>query len=432
MNIKSTLLASVLTCMGIHSFAQSHTITIHSNNRAASLLMSSSEYQSYVSNDGFNDNTTRQNLVKEIYQKFNDDFDFVFLVLNETQIPSNLTYYGELIKVSNNTSGLGMNNYSFAADYGSKGKLQSVIALTALTYAKFGPTLHEIAHNWGNFAIQTATFQNGQGFDNYIPHWGFTGGNTKGQLGGFTQSSLVVKGNITYEVEAFGSFANGGNGLPYNQLELYLMGMIPAAEVSDFDVFSGITAASDGSNGKIEFVASTRTTWTAAKLAQDLGARNPSSVNAQKKFKALFVVVTPTPLTETQWTTIDEQVGWFGEAKDDGTSLYNFWEATGGRASIETGGLDLATGIHTMATDKHDYLSVSPNPANDLIRLSTTDGQVMKKIIVYNTIGQFIMESNADAENYELNIATIKSGFYTIQIELANGSFLYSRLQVLK
>jgi hypothetical protein len=434
MKRKFTLTLALVSCFWLQSKSQDHTITIHSNNRVASLLMTGPEYQSYVANDEFLNNAVRQNLVKDIYKKFNDDFDFVFLVLNETTIPTNLTYYGMLIKVSNNIGGIGQNNYSYAPDYGSHGKLQSVMALTALTFVKSGPTLHEIMHNWGNFGIQTATFQNGQGFDNYIPHWGFTGGSDRGQLGGFKQNTLVVKANNTYEVETFGSFANGGNGLPYNQLELYLMGMIPASEVNDFDVFSGITSATDGSNGKIEFVASTRTTWNSAKLTQDLGARTPSSVTAQKKFKALFVVLTPTPLTPTQWTSIDEQVSWFSETQSDGTPLYNFWEATGGKATIETGNLNLATGIQSIADDLNAYISVSPNPAGDVIRMASTAGQAFGKISFFNTLGQLMMESNPEipVTDIELNTGDLQAGVYTLQIEMEGGKVLYSRVSIAK
>ncbi len=434
MKINVTLTIALVSCFWLQSKSQTHTITVHPNHRAASLLMSSSEYQAYIANDQFTDNTTRQNLVKDIYKRFNDDFDFIFLVLNETSIPSNLTYYGQLIKVSNNITGIGMNNYSSAADYGSFGKLQSVMALTALSYVKSGPTLHEVMHNWGNFAIQTATFQNGQGFDNYIPHWGFTGGNTKGQLGGFKQSTLVAKGNNTYEVEAFGSFANGGNGLPYNQLEMYLMGMIPVSEVSDFDVFSGITSATDGSNGKIEFVASTRTTWNSAKITQDLGTRNPSSATSQKQFRALFVVLTPTPLTETQWTSIDDQVNWFTKAQDDGTGLYNFWEATGGRATFKADDLHLATGLNDVEKRNGGFLSIAPNPANEFIRLASTAGQGFKKVSIYNTLGQLMMETSPDEHlsNIELSTAGLPNGFYSVLMELADGKSYYSRVSIAK
>jgi hypothetical protein len=432
MKTKFTLTMALVSCFWFQSKSQTHTITIHPNHRAASLLMTSSEYQAYITNDQFTNNTIRQNLVKDIYKKFNDDFDFIFLVLNETTMPSNLTYYGQLIKVSNTVTGIGMNNFSEAANYGSFGKLQSVMALTALTYVKSGPTLHEIMHNWGNFGIQTATYQNGQGFNNYIPHWGFTGGNTKGQLGGFKQSTLVVKGNNTYEVEAFGSFANGGNGLPYNQLELYLMGMIPVSDVNDFDVFSGLTSATDGSNGKIEFVASTRTTWNSAKITQDIGTRNPSSATSQKQFRALFVVLTPTPLTDAQWTSINDQVSWFGNLADDGTGLYNFWEATGGKATIQTGDLHLATGVNDIAKTDNDFLAVAPNPANDFIRLASTHGQGFKKINIFNTLGQLVLETTPDVQlnTIELSTAGLPNGFYSVQMEMADGKALYSRVTI--
>jgi hypothetical protein len=423
---------ALVSCFWLQSKGQDHTITIHPNHRVASLLMSSSEYQAYVSQDQFNDNTVRQNLVKDIYKKFNDDFDFVFLVLNETSIPSTTPYYGQLIKVSNSVTGLGMGTYNGGTDYGSKGKLQAVMALTALTYVKSGPTLHEIMHNWGNFAIQTATYQGGS-INNYMPHWGFTGGNTKGQLGGFKQSTLVAKGSNTYEVEAFGSFANGGNGLPYNQLEMYFMGMIPVSEVESFDVFSNISSATDGSNGKVEFVATTRTTWNAAKITADLGARNPSNTSSQKQFRALFVVLTPTALNETQWTSIDDQVSWFSKTESDGNAnLYNFWEATNGKATINTSDIHLSTGIQDLAGKSSGYISVSPNPATDLIRLVSDDQKGFSKISIYNTLGQLMLESVPEKglSDLEFNTSSLKNGYYTIHIEQEDGKTFYSRVNI--
>ena len=73
-----------------------------------------------------------------------------------------------------------------------------------------------------------------------IPHWGVSSVN--GQLGGFALSSLEELGEGLYQANPFGTFANGGNRLPYSSLELYLMGMIPEEEVEDIVSFSGLSA----------------------------------------------------------------------------------------------------------------------------------------------------------------------------------------------
>ena len=208
--------------------------------------------------------------------------------------------------------------------------------LTALEYLKYGPALHEVAHSWANFALAThsvnAPGSNISSFE-YGSHWGFTGGSTKGQLGGFKQSSLIEHGNNLYTVEPFGPNANGGNGIPYNELELYLMGMIPISSVSNFDMFTDITSFTTSLTA-YDFTASTRTTYTPESLEDQLGARVPSSGNSQKDFKLLIVVLTDNPLTEEEWNRVDATAEWFSKKGDDGTSLYNFWEATNGAGSI--------------------------------------------------------------------------------------------------
>ena len=208
--------------------------------------------------------------------------------------------------------------------------------LTGLEYLKYGPALHELAHQWANFALPTH-FVDAPGSNitsyPYGSHWGLTGGSTKGQLGGFKQSSLIENGSNSYTVDEFGPFANGGNGIPYNELELYLMGMIPISSVSNFDMFTNITSLTVNSS-TFDFTASTRTTYTLQSLEDLLGERVPSIGNSQKDFKLLVVVITDAPLSDDEWNKVDATAEWFSKKGDDGTSLYNFWEATNGVGSI--------------------------------------------------------------------------------------------------
>ena len=313
-----------------------HTFELHSNDRVSSLLMTDSEYSNWVTNDGFTDPSLRIDLINDIYKKFPDKYDFIFLVLNEPSIPSSLYYYGMLIGVSNDVQGIGKYNYDYSSDYGSSGRLKAVMQLTGLEYLKYGPALHELAHQWANFALPTHSVDGpGSDITSYLygSHWGFTGGSTPGQLGGFKQSSLIENGNNSYTVDEFGPFANGGNGIPYNELELYLMGMIPVSSVSSFDMFTDITSLAVDSS-TFDFTASTRTTYTPESLEELLGERVPSAGNSQKDFKLLVVVITDDPLSDDEWDKVDATAEWFSKKEDDGTSLYNFWEATNGVGSI--------------------------------------------------------------------------------------------------
>jgi hypothetical protein len=322
--------------------------TIHKDGGIASVQMSQSRYDSWINNDDFNDATKRQNLMKEVYKVFKDDFEFTFLILNETVRPASLSYTGQLQFVSSTTTGIGITPFDNSPDYGSQGKLKSVMALTRDNYIRYGPSLHELMHTWGNFSVNTEAFDPwGPGSGNYgfKPHWGISG--CGGQLGGFDQSSLQtnIDGNPkkysgTFDGDPeWGQFANGGNGLAYSNYELYLMGMIPASQITPFDVFTDITSY-DYYTGT--WTADTRTTYDKTNLEQANGVRVPDFSASQKKFKLLALVLTPTALTEAQWNTQSAGAEWFSMEGDEGTSSYNFWEATNGVGSID---LDLSNSI---------------------------------------------------------------------------------------
>ncbi|WP_196894488.1 T9SS type A sorting domain-containing protein [Aureivirga marina] len=306
--------------------AQTHTIVVHPNNRVASLQMTPEEYQSWKANDDFGDNTKRYALTQDLYQKFGDDFDFIFYVLNEDNVPSTLNYYGKLIGVSNDIQGIGSNIYDNSGNHGSNGKLQAIMQLSSKSSIQNGPALHELMHNWGNYILTTD-----------VPgHWGYTGGSGKGQLGGFKQSTLVENGNNSYTVGSFGLNANGGNSVPFTDLELYLMGLIPASDVEDFDAFTGITNLQYNPNGTDTFTAATRVTHNGATIVAEHGARVPDYQTSQKEFKLLTIVLTDTPLTDEEWDVYDGHVERFGRNGDNGIAgNYNFWEATNGLATLD-------------------------------------------------------------------------------------------------
>lgn len=338
------ILSMILLASFNNLFSQTHVITIHKNQRVASLELTPEEYASWIAEDGFLKWNPRvgANFLKEVYQKFKDEFDYVFFVLNESERPSTILYDGINIRISNNVTGIGLAISNFSSGAGSSGRLKSVMQLSRKDYILNGPTLHELMHNWGNYAIKTSTFFGTLNSD-YRPHWGVTGGNTPGQLGGFVQSTLKtnVDGNPKkYQVGFFGHNANYGNSVPYNEMELYLMGMIPITSVTPFDVFRDITSFDFST---YTFTANTRVTYDQSRIISELGMRSPSWVDSQKDFRLLIIVLTDTPLTEPEWDLFDTQSEIFGRRSDDGDpNNFNFWEATGGRGTIETGNLNNA------------------------------------------------------------------------------------------
>jgi len=413
--------------------AQTHQIEIHSNNRVASLLMTSSEYSNWISNDEFNDPAIRKALFKDIYKKFQDEFDFIFLVLNEDTKPANLPY-GQLIQVSNSITGLGLNVFDNTADYGSGGKLQAVMHLTKLNYLRSGPSLHELMHNWGNFGIPTEAVSGpGSNLSSfaYIPHWGFTGGSTKGQLGGFQQSSLVDNGSGSYTVDSFGPNANGGNSIPYNEMELYLMGMIPVNQVTNFDVFSDITSLTINTS-TFDFEASSRTTYSPASIVSLLGDRAPSSATSQKDFKLLVVVLTDQPLTTAQWDIVDSDAEKFGRKSSDGSSSFNFWEATNGVGSMEIANLQNSiVGVQELFVNAN--ISMYPVPATDMLTIEINDPTIqVTDLNVFNSVGQriSILSSPVNQSTIKLDVSQFPNGLYIFNFTTKEGTIVSRKVLV--
>ena len=259
---------------------------------------------------------------KKVYEYFKDDFDFIFVLSNEQQVPDGL-YAGISYKVQNDIEGIGSVIYNGSSSYGSEGRLKSVIHLPVPGFIVNGPFLHEIAHYWGN-----------QGF---IPttvggHWGYA--NVGGQLGGFDE--LVDLGDHTFQGKmegenGFGTFANGGNSVPYGNLELYLMGLIDVNELNDIQY-----AENPESQGSGKFTADNIITLTVADLILEHGSRVPSVQNSQKEFNAITVVLSHEKMLDSALATISTNLENFARKStpDNSWNGFNFWQATGERASI--------------------------------------------------------------------------------------------------
>lgn len=236
-------------------------------------------------------------------------------------------YYGNHQRVKNSVKGIGISLYDSTITYGSAGRLQGVTHLSYLAGLRYGPSLHELMHQWGNFIVETS----------YPSHWGFSSGG--GQLGGFKRDTLVDLGGGIFQANngnanstTFSEHANGGTSLPYSEIELYLMGMKDKAQVQPLIVAVN-PQWTDYSTGK--FSADGFTEYAIEDIIQTHGDRIPSVNDSQKIFKAIAVVLTPRPLTETEWENVDQQVANFSLAGDDGNpSNYTFREATSGLATI--------------------------------------------------------------------------------------------------
>ncbi|PXX34933.1 uncharacterized protein DUF4214 [Undibacterium pigrum] len=217
-----------------------------------------------------------------------------------------------------------------------------------------GPLLHEIFHQFGNYALPTT--------DAY--HWGFS--SVGGQLGGWNSSRFSSLGGNQYhaaatlpfypgtsqstidsvsaQLNAFSEYTSGGNSVPYAPLELYSMGLIASSEVPDV-LIAQSPAWIDRSKGN--FLATGFTKYTAEEygnLMVAAGEVKPDMAKARRSFRTLTIVLTDKDtLQKTTSDLITSSISQFTKpafadefwAKSGVNLIHNFWMATGGRATYQ-------------------------------------------------------------------------------------------------
>jgi hypothetical protein len=334
------------------------------NNILLKVVIDNSQLEKLITSNTTSIFLTLQPISNLIYQKFKDDFDFLFFVLDKSSTETaNITkLHGVNMRVSNSIGGLGLSTNSNASAWGSDGKLKSAMFIPYNTGIAAGPTLHEFAHNWAAYIVPCYYPDNAPSGG----HWGMS--NAGGQLGGFKYVRTVVanppehldkilyQGSMSNTVDDTGAFtsgfgenANHGNSVPYSDIELYLMGMKSAQDLRDsnfrLDVYEGNAFNLNPPNSfeKGYFYSTQILSYDIDDLITQAGPRTPDFASSQKNFKVLTVMLTD-ETGEDHTDTIIRQMEWFaGEvgATDDSivSYIYNFARATGGVGSLEVEGI---------------------------------------------------------------------------------------------
>lgn len=316
-------------------------ITLHKSGYLVSYLVSPQEYEAYRD---LNAPDPAIQAVQEAYAFFKDDFDFVFVINNEEKdfkimgngITFALRTYPEIGLGSLTTFEGGLPYVKVSTPLENEtNRLMTMIHFAHRDAIQKGPVLHEMMHRWGNFVLP--------GPREYAMHWGFS--DVGGQLGGF--SDLEPTGDGTFHAfnrfrkdKCFSPNAPSGtwdtrNSIPYSPLELYLIGLIGIDEIP-----SEITILENGRfvDDAACIVSGVKQVYKTEALFRKV--RQPGLADSQKTFKILTIVVTRQTLAENEWDHYIHQLEWFEfQGDDDDPSLYNFWEATGGRAMVELGKL---------------------------------------------------------------------------------------------
>ncbi|RME85160.1 MAG: hypothetical protein D6775_03540 [Caldilineae bacterium] len=219
-------------------------------------------------------------VVNRFYDFLGDDYDFL-LLLQEPSRMANRHYMG----IRNDIQGIGLTIFDASADYGSSGRLQGIVYYPLSTYYDGAEETfsHEIGHRWMVFLKDV------DGLLGIGPHWpvstlaqGIMGYNSATSSQGLSFPYTVQdNGNGTYTLTP-------AQHHTFNDMELYLMGLVPPQAVGDHIVF--VDQEQTLCNGCI--LQGPVNIVRADDIIKVYGQRAPSYARAQREFRVASIIVT--------------------------------------------------------------------------------------------------------------------------------------------
>ncbi len=218
------------------------------------------------------------------YQLFGDDYDFLN-VISTPSFFSNRFHF----QVKNTVSGIGEDIFNSSANYGSRGRLMGISMFPNTNFfdgAEEG-FQHELAHQWVMFVD---TFPFGQG----VPHWPLSSMAT--DIMGWSNPFNGQGQEFPCEVQLEGNQVrllarDASTPKNFNDMDLYLMGLLPASEVRNQVVFvnQDFDSLIQQCNGEI--YNDNVIIVSAQDIINIYGQRNPSFGNSQKQFRMATIIV---------------------------------------------------------------------------------------------------------------------------------------------
>ncbi len=213
------------------------------------------------------------------YDIFPDDYDFLNVIFVPER-PANRTH----TVIFNLTAGIGLGYVNFTASYGSGGNLLGLnqYPITSLFDLAETASVHEFGHQWINYLDLPELASGGA-------HWPLSS-LARGIMGFSGDGGQGL--NFPYDLVPLGG---GDYGLlstsrppVFNDLELYLMGMLAPGEVGEHFVFDNqnqVPCHACILNGPV-------TTFTMEDVIDLHGPRAPNYLTAQHQFRVATIVAT--------------------------------------------------------------------------------------------------------------------------------------------
>ena len=265
-----------------------------------------------------------QAYTRSFYDHFNDQFDFLVLVSPDNV--HGVKSGGRYQSVANDVQGIGLDTFSNSSEYGSAGRLHGIPYFSHVHWFR-GIILHEVLHRWATYGSHPLARGDGHSakFSNLY-----------GAFGGYFSSpfeEIVDLGGNRFRAEKYPWHYT------YGPLELYFAGLVPPEEVPDFWV------ANDGKWIDQEsgiFSATSIEKYTISDVIAAYGRRVPEASSSQREFQAAVILLideTDPRVDSKLLESLSADIAWFSFPAADESENTNFYEATGGRATISMDGL---------------------------------------------------------------------------------------------
>lgn len=339
-------------------------------------LNNTAQHSEYVLNIVSNDKLAglQPEIFKEYYKYFPDDRDFL---LHSTVNPSTPVWEninGYFNGVSNNISGLTKKETPFIYDnsktFGSNGKLKGVIRTSYGHQASNFLLTHEILHNWAAY-IDTKL-----GISDDGSHWNQLFAKTSGfgSYGDY-KSSNIDDTTILVKYTASKNY--------YNELELYLMGLIPFDSIPfPLKFYEGVRFLKFNVNilvRELIFRIKGEKQLDKEDYFKSMAVRSPDVFSSQKSFKMGYIVTSPNLLTpaemayfdyrmrEYESNTLPKELQDYCNLSDFPSCAQNtFTIATRGKATLSTR-ISSFESTTSLKDTKSDIIAIYPNPVFDKI-----------------------------------------------------------------
>jgi hypothetical protein len=276
--------------------------------------------------------TSNYQAYRKLYSIFPDDFDFAWItpgmqIFRPGKLSENVPYD---VLVSNSVRHIGLNPYDNSAEFGSSGRLKSVV------YHSFGSlaiATHEIGHTWGMHLGASLGLIDPLDGSNPQAHWNPLA-DIGGQMSGYYSDSSGNTGHFHNNGDGTWSFIANWEREPYSPLDLYAMGLIPPEEVPPVHI---LQSPNLGDLKRIT-AASSRTVTMDQIVKTEGGQRTPSASESQKEFNLAFLVTQDTAYNDAAYAffSLMSYRLMSKDPPDTRTYFASFYWATGGRATLNT------------------------------------------------------------------------------------------------